>query len=593
MGKFTLFLHDNFVPHIPKDPSNGDGVVTTTDEYISSPIKSEGKKEDDLDSIRSTETSSTAALATGLHRQLRGRHVQLLGIGATIGLALFVAIGKALAKGGPLNLLLAFIVWSLPILCITVSTAEFVSYLPIPSPFVRMAGRCCDEALEVAAAWNFWFLCCAQIPFEVVTVNLIIHYWRDDYSPAITLAVQVFLYFVINVFGVSIYGEVEFWLSLGKVILAVGLLFFTFITMVGGNPKHEAFGFRYWKNPGPMAEYINTGSLGRFQGFIACLTQACFTFAGPEYVSLVASETINPRKTLPSAFKQVFVRLTVFFIGGALSVGILVAYNDGYLTETMGASKPGAGGSPYVIAMQRLGIDGLPHVVNVLLVTSAFSAGNSYTFCSSRTLYGFALDGYAPKFLTATTKTGIPLYCMLISLAWAFLLFLQVDNLASKVLDWIINIITSCQLINFCVLCVVYLYFRKAYIAQGLPRENLPFKSWYQPYTALCGLAFAFVMLFVATYTVFLPGNWDVKSFLYSYLFIFIDVFLFCGYKLVRRTKWRDPMEVDLVTGLREVEMHEAQLYEEYAREGKTVVDGQVKQGFFGRLSTFVFGSEM
>lgn len=527
-----------------------------------------------------------------LHRKLRGRHVQLLGIGATIGSALFVSIGAGL-QYGPLNLLLGFVLWSIPILFITISTAEYVTYLPIASPFVRMAGRCCDSALEIMAAWNFWFLCCAQIPFEVVTVNSILHYWRDDYSAAIPLAVQVVLYFFINIFGVALYGEVEFWLSLGKVILATGLILFTFITMVGGNPQHDAFGFRYWRDPGPMFEAYHTGSLGRFQGFLACLIRATFTFAGPEYVSLVASETINPRKTLPSAYKQVFIRLTVFFVGGALCVGILVPYNDKKLLETLGVTKPGAGGSPYVIAMQNMGIKVLPDIMNVLLVTAGFSAGNSYTYCSSRTLYGFALDGYAPRFLAQTTRTGIPIYCVLISLLWALLSFLQLGSGASTVLNWIINLITSCQLINFSILCFVYVFFYRALKAQGIDRNTLPFVGWYQPWLAIIGGTLAFVMTFVGTYTIFVPGGWSVQSFLFSYLMIFIDIGIFVGCKIFMRTKWKRPEEVDLVTGLKEVEMHEESFYRKLELQGKLEEDGQIKYSWWERLSTFLFGSEM
>ena len=249
---FVSFLHDNFVPHIPKPSTSNDATDSGVVQLVPSGQEQlQGDKEKDTGSVYSGITSSTADSGNALHRSLRGRHVQLLGIGATIGLALFVAIGKALAKGGPLNLFLAFVVWSIPILCITMFTAEMVTYLPITSPFVRLAGRCCDEALEITTAWNFWFLCCAQIPFEVVTVNSIIHFWRDDYSAAIPLAIQMALYFLINVFGVAIYGETEFWLSLGKVILATGLIIFTLVTLVGGNPKHDAFGLRYWKTPAP------------------------------------------------------------------------------------------------------------------------------------------------------------------------------------------------------------------------------------------------------------------------------------------------------------------------------------------------------
>lgn len=616
---FLSFLKDNFVPHIPPR------AVRTSSEYQASdqlsahaentslfgrsgraettapdpvaqmgnPEKAADAKSTDLVSLVLISLDSTQGLSRQLHRRLRGRHVQLLGIGATIGSALFVAIGKGL-QYGPLNLFLGFFVWLIPILFITVLTAEMVSYLPITSPFVRLAGRCCDGALEVMTAWNFWFLCCAQIPFEIVTVNSIIHFWRDDYSPGIALAVQVVLYFIINVFGVAIYGEVEFWLSLGKVILAVGLLLFTFITMVGGNPQHDAFGFRYWRDPGPMYEVAwALGAMGRFQGFMMCLIRATFTFAGPEYVSLVASETINPRKTLPTAYKQVFIRLLLFFIGGALCVGILVPYNDPLLLETLGVTKPGAGGSPYVIAMQNMGISVLPDIVNVLLVTLAFSAGNSYTFCLSRTLYGFALDGFAPRFLTATTKSGIPMYCVLASLAWAAISFLQLGEGSLVVLDWIINLITSCQLINFTILCVVYVFFFRAMKAQGMDRAALPFRGWFQPWLAIIGGVSAFVMTFVGTYTMFLPGEWSVLSFLFLYLMIFIDIAIFVVYKVLFRTKWKAAADVDLVTGLKEVEQHEERYYAQMAAKNALDDNGEIKRLFWLRVSTFLFGSEM
>lgn len=575
------FLADNFVPRVPPKP------VSHVHEH-----HQPGEK--NADESISISLESTADGSNRLHRKLRGRHVQLLGIGATIGSALFVSIGLGLANGGPLSLLLAFIIWSFPILFITISVAEMVTYLPITSPFVRMAGRCCDLALEVATAWNFWFLCSAQIPFEVITVNSIIHFWRDDYSAAIPLAVQVVIYFVIAVFGVGLYGEVEFWLSLGKVVMAVGLLFFTFITMVGGNPQHHAFGFTYWKNPGAMNVLYHTGALGRFQGFLACLIRATFMFLGPEYVSLVASETINPRKTLPSAYKQVFIRLTVFFIGGALCVGILVPYNNPTLQATLGVTKPGAAGSPYVIAMQNLGIKVLPDIMNILLITSAFSAGNSYTYCSSRTLYGFALDGYAPRFLTATTKTGVPIYCVMFALAWALISFLQLNKGSATVLNWIINLITSCQLINFLIMSFTYVFFFRAMKAQGIDRKTLPFVGWCQPWLAIIGGTLTFVMLFVGTYTIFLPGKpFDYQSFLFSYLMIFIDIAIFVIYKLVARTKWVKPENADLVTGLKEVEEHEELFYEKMREEGKMDANGKIHRTWLQKVCTVLFGSEM
>lgn len=248
----------------------------------------------------------------------------------------------------------------------------------------------------------------------------------------------------INCLAVRAYGEAEFWLSGGKVFLIAMLFSFTFITMVGGNPKHWAYGFYHWQNPGSFAEYLDTGSLGRFEGFLAALWSASFTVVGPEYMSMVAAEAKRPRHYIKAAFKTVYVRFGVFFIGGALAVGIVLPYNDPTLTSILSGKKGGAGtaaASPYVIAMSNLGVSVFPHIVNALMVTSIFSAGNTYTYCATRSLYGLALEGRAPKFLKKCTKNGVPLYCFAIVMIFPFLSFLQLSNSSSIVLTWLINLV--------------------------------------------------------------------------------------------------------------------------------------------------------
>lgn len=247
--------------------------------------------------------------------------------------------------------------------------------------------------------------------------------------------------------------------------------------MVGGNPKHDAYGFRYWKNPGSFAEYVTTGSLGRFEGFLGAYFEASFTIVGPEYVSMVAGEAIFPRKTIKQAFKTMYWRFGIFFILGALCVGIILPSNDPTLLELLDAGNTGtAQASPYVIAMQNLGITVLPDIVNALMVTSIFSAGNSYVYCASRTLYGLAIDGHAPKFLRKTTKTGIPIYCFLVTMIFPFLSFLSVSSGASEGLKWLANLTQASQLLDYCFMCITYLFFYRGMKAQGFDRSSLPCK---------------------------------------------------------------------------------------------------------------------
>lgn len=120
-------------------------------------------------------------------------------------------------------------------------------------------------------------------PFEITVCNLVIRYWTDAVPVWAVCLIFLVMYALLNYTHVSCYGEAEFRLSIGKVILITGLLIYTFTVMLGGNPLHDRFGFRYWKNPGAFAESSTTGDSGRFIGFVYCLVQAAFTIAGPEY----------------------------------------------------------------------------------------------------------------------------------------------------------------------------------------------------------------------------------------------------------------------------------------------------------------------
>ncbi|KAF5020964.1 hypothetical protein F66182_7010 [Fusarium sp. NRRL 66182] len=493
------------------------------------------------------------------HRKLKSRHIQLIGIGGTIGTALYVQIGKGLLNGGPASLFLAFTIWCTFILAITVCMAEMVTYLPISSPFIRFAGRYVDEAFGFAAGWNFFIFEATLVPFEVVACNLIIHFWTDVIPTGAVIAIILVLYAAINVMAVKWYGETEFWAALGKVILIVALIIFTLIVMVGGNPQKDAFGFRYWKNPGSFAPLYYEGALGRWLGFLQCLIQASFAVAGPDYVSMAAGEAENPRQVMPRAFNAVFYRLTAFFVLGSLCVGILVPYNDKELTAAYTNGEPGAAASPYVVAMNRLGIDVLPHIVNAMVLLSAFSAGNSYVYCASRSLYGLALERKAPKFLTTCTRAGVPVYCVAFVLLVALLSFLQLSNNTAVVLEWFVSLVTASQLINFSCICVTYLCFRRALKAQGISRDTLPYKAWCMPFAAYYGFVGTFVMVFVGGYTVFLPiqGHWNVPDFFFSYTSVALFPTLYVGWKLVHKTKIHKPQEVDLCKNLDEIEEYE------------------------------------
>ena len=153
------------------------------------------------------------------------------------------------------------------------------------------------------------------------------------------------------------------------------------ILNIGGSPFEGYIGGKYWHHPGAF----HNG----FKGFCSTFVTAAFAFAGTELVGLAAAETANPRKSLPTAVKQVFWRITLFYVVSLIIVGLLVPYTDPRLIS--GTSNADAKASPFVISIQNAGIMGLDSVMNVVIMIAVLSVGNSSIYGSSRTLA--ALDG--------------------------------------------------------------------------------------------------------------------------------------------------------------------------------------------------------
>lgn len=153
-------------------------------------------------------------------------------------------------------------------------------------------------------------------------------YWFPDINPGVWVAVTLTVVFVLNCLAVRYFGEVEFCASILKVFLIIGFLLFSFIVVLGGNPKHDRIGFRYWRDPGAFNSQYIEGAGGRFLAIWGVFNTAAFAIGGPDFIANCAPEAVNPRRNIPKAVKRVIYRLIIFFILSVFFVGLLVPYND-------------------------------------------------------------------------------------------------------------------------------------------------------------------------------------------------------------------------------------------------------------------------
>lgn len=134
-----------------------------------------------------------------------------------------------------------------------------------------------------------------------------------------------------------------------------------------------------------------------------------YSYSGIENISLAAAETQSPRRNIPIAAKRIFWRVAVFYIMSIFFVGLLVPSDDENLLSGSGTATA----SPFVIAATRAGIQVVPHIINFVVLTSAWSAGNSGLLGASRVLYGMAQEHHAPKVFLHTNRMGVPVSCIL------------------------------------------------------------------------------------------------------------------------------------------------------------------------------------
>ncbi|KAI6785517.1 uncharacterized protein J7T54_007160 [Emericellopsis cladophorae] len=485
------------------------------------------------------------------HRGLKPRHVQLMVIGGSIGVGLWVGVGTVLAKVGPLSLILGYGFWGLffvwPLfLCV----AEMCAYLPIRGSIFEIASRVCGPAIGLAMGWTYFFAGTMLICVEYSAVSTVMQYWDQDTNPAAWIGMAMGVCIFLNVVAVKWFGEAEFVMASTKIILLVMLVLTTIITMAGGNPKGDAYGFRNWDS-GAMNSYYAEGSTGRFLGFWSVAIYAAFTIAGPDMIALAAGEIQNPRRTIPRVANLVFWRIVGFYVIGVLAVGIICSSKEERLT-----GESGTAASPWVIGIENLGITGYSHVINGFILLSGWSCGNAYLYSASRTLYGLAREGQAPKFLLKCTKSGIPIYCVAAVSLITCVTFMVSSNSSVEVFFWFVDLTTTALIMTFFLMLITYICWFRSRKAQGLTNDMLPYIAPYTPWTAYWALLLVTLMIIFVGFDVFSP--FTVRGFITRYFAVaFTALVTAVGclkYWREGRKLWIGPKEADLWSGKAEVD---------------------------------------
>ncbi|KAJ3494804.1 hypothetical protein NLG97_g3839 [Lecanicillium saksenae] len=488
-----------------------------------------------------------------LNRTLKSRHVQFLALSSTIGTGLFLSSGQSLSLAGPLGVLISYGITGFNLFCTVNCLGEMAVWLPVPGGAPIFASRYVDPALGFTLGWNYWYRYAMGVAIEITACAVILEYWPNNFPKAAAITILLATAVIANFLPVRIYGETEFVFGVIKITAIVGIMVLMLVITAGGSPSGDVIGFRYWTHPGPMNEYLEEGPLGRFLAFWKVFIQATFTFGGGEMFIVAAGETENPRRNIPKALRRFIWRIVVFYIGSIFLVGLCISSKDERLLNAINSSAPGANQSPFVVAIGNAGIKLLPGIINGVILTSAWSSGNSFLYAAARVLYSAALEGTAPS-IFRRERFGVPYVCVAVTAVLSCVVFLNVENRPAEVFFWIMNLSTVTGLLISASLAYSYLRFYHALRHHGINRDTLAYKAPMQPFSGYFSLTFNLVVTLFNGFDAFFPGRLSAKSFLPCYIGVPICLALFLGYKFIKKTKFITLEEMDLWSGKAEID---------------------------------------
>ena len=406
-----------------------------------------------------------------LKKGLSNRHIQLIALGGSIGTGLFLGIAQTIKLAGP-SVILGYAIAGLIAFLMMRQLGEMIVEDPVSGSFSHFAYKYWSKFAGFMSGWNYWVLNILVCMAELSAIGLYIHYWWPE-IPTWVSALGFFIFInVINLLHVKLFGEMEFWLAIIKVLAIIAMIAFGSYLLASGSGGSQSNIQNLWE----LGGFFPNGIMG----LVMAMAMIMFAFGGIELVGIAAAETDNPQKTLPKAINQIVYRVLLFYILSLVIILSLYPWN-----------QMAQGGSPFVLIFDSLGSQTVATILNFVVLTAAISVYNSTNYCTSRMLLGLAQQGNAPKFLSKINPRGVPVNAVMVSAFFTLLCVLINYLFPEKAFNLLMMLVVAAIVINWVVISYTHLKFKKQMIkmnaATQFPSILYPFTN-YLCIVFMCGI---------------------------------------------------------------------------------------------------------
>jgi D-serine/D-alanine/glycine transporter len=411
-----------------------------------------------------------------LTRGLKNRHVQLMAIGGAIGTGLFLGAGKTIQLTGP-SILLAYIITGIVLFLIMRALGELLLSNFQYHSFVDFVRDYLGNMAAFITGWTYWFCWISIAMADITAVGLYTQFWFPHVPQWMPGLIVLVILLIINLATVKLFGEMEFWFALIKVIAILALIVVGLYMIFKGFTTDQG-----------TASFTNLWSYGGWfpngmHGFIISFQMVVFAFVGMELVGLTAGETENPEKVIPKAINQIPIRVLLFYVGALLIIMSIYPWKAIVPSE-----------SPFVQVFAAVGIAAAAGIVNFVVLTSAASACNSAIFSTSRMIFSMAKDRNAPDSLGHLNSRKVPSYALFFSTMVILIAIILNYVMPEGVFTLITSVSTVCFIFVWGITVISHLRYRR--ILPELASRNT-FKLPLYPFSNYFILAFLVFVLVV------------------------------------------------------------------------------------------------
>ncbi|MDE1948388.1 MAG: amino acid permease [Burkholderiales bacterium] len=406
--------------------------------------------------------------------------MSMIALGGVIGAGLFVGSGVVVQQAGPAAIV-SFLITGVLVVLVMRMLGEMAVALPAVGSFYEYARLAWSDRPAVGelagflSGWMYWYFWVIVVALEAVAGATIVQFWLPDMPGWIISLTLLVLLTLTNMFSVKSFGEFEFWFASIKVAAIIVFLF------LGG-----LYVFGLW--PGVSSSLGNLTSQGGFapHGIIPVLTGAVAAtgfYFGAEIVTIAAAETAEPEKAVAKATNSVITRVLVFYVGSIFLVVCLVPWNSIAMK------------TPYVSALNSIGIKAAAEIMNAVILTAVLSALNSGLYASSRMLFALTNRGDAPRAMARLSRNGVPVRAILMGTLFGYAAVIMSYVSPDTVFAFLVNSYGTVALFVYVLIAISQLRLRAR-----LEREDpsrLRVRMWLYPYLTYAAI-FGMIAIVVA-----------------------------------------------------------------------------------------------